>query len=87
MQIEEHRITAKIREREQAKKEFKAAKKAGKNAWEANTLEWTTDSPPPHGNWPEGLPNCYRGPYEYSVPGREDDYWPQDVPPDTAPAE
>jgi len=32
MQIEEHRITAKIRERERAKKEFKAAKKAGKNA-------------------------------------------------------
>ena len=60
---------------------------AGKNPWKANTLEWTTESPPPHGNWPEGLPNCYRGPYEYSVPGREDDYWPQDVPPDTAPAE
>ena len=61
-------------------------KPAGKNPWKANTLEWTTDSPPPHGNWPE-LPNCYRGPYEYSVPGREEDYWPQDVPPDTAPAE
>ncbi len=61
-------------------------KPAGKNPWKANTLEWTADSPPPHGNWPE-LPNCYRGPYEYSVPGREDDYWPQDVPPDTAPAE
>jgi cytochrome c oxidase subunit 1 len=61
-------------------------KPAGKNPWKANTLEWTADSPPPHGNWPE-LPNCYRGPYEYSVPGREKDYWPQDVPPDTAPAE
>ena len=57
------------------------------NPWKANTLEWTTESPPPHGNWPEGLPNCYRGPYEYSVPGREEDYWPQNVPPDTAPAE
>jgi cytochrome c oxidase subunit 1 len=22
----------------------------------------------------------YRGPYEYSVPGREEDYWPQNVP-------
>jgi cytochrome c oxidase subunit 1 len=62
-------------------------KPAGKNPWKANTLEWTAESPPPHGNWPEGLPNCYRGPYEYSVPGRKDDYWPQDVPPDTAPAE
>ena len=26
--------------------------KAGKNPWKANTLEWTTESPPPHGNWP-----------------------------------
>jgi len=53
--------------------------KAEKNPWKANTLEWTADSPPPHGNWPE-LPNVYRGPYEYSVPGRELDYWPQNAP-------
>jgi len=53
-----------------------AGKKAPKNPWKANTLEWTADSPPPHGNWPE-LPTCYRGPYEYSVPGRADDFWPQ----------
>jgi cytochrome c oxidase subunit 1 len=53
--------------------------KAGKNPWKANTLEWSTESPPPHGNWPE-LPQVYRGPYEYSVPGREDDYWPQHLP-------
>jgi cytochrome c oxidase subunit 1 len=53
--------------------------KAGKNPWKANTLEWTADSPPPHGNWKE-LPTVYRGPYEYSVPGREKDYWPQDEP-------
>jgi cytochrome c oxidase subunit 1 len=32
-----------------------------------------------HGNWPE-LPQVYRGPYEYSVPGRKQDYWPQDEP-------
>jgi cytochrome c oxidase subunit 1 len=25
--------------------------KAGKNPWEATTLEWTTESPAPHGNW------------------------------------
>lgn len=49
------------------------------NPWRANTLEWTTSSPPPHGNWAE-LPTCYRGPYEYSVPGREEDFWPQDEP-------
>ena len=54
-------------------------KKAGKNPWQANTLEWTADSPPPHGNWKE-LPTVYRSPYEYSVPGREKDYWPQDEP-------
>jgi cytochrome c oxidase subunit 1 len=53
--------------------------KAGKNPWNANTLEWTTESPPPHGNWAE-LPTVYRGPYEYSVEGRDEDYWPQNVP-------
>jgi len=53
--------------------------KAPKNPYNANTLEWSTDSPPPHGNWPE-LPRVYRGPYEYSVPGREQDYWPQNAP-------
>jgi cytochrome c oxidase subunit 1 len=53
--------------------------KAGKNPWQANTLEWTADSPPPHGNWKD-LPTVYRGPYEYSVPGRENDYWPQNEP-------
>jgi cytochrome c oxidase subunit 1 len=53
--------------------------KAPRNPWHANTLEWTAESPPPHGNWPE-LPTVYRGPYEYSVPGREKDYWPQNEP-------
>ncbi len=52
--------------------------KAEKNPWQANTLEWTADSPPPHGNWPE-LPTVYRGPYEYSVPDRKDDFWPQNA--------
>ena len=59
---------------------LRSGKAAGKNPWNANTLEWTTESPPPHGNWPEGLPTVYRGPYEYSVPGRDEDYWPQNVP-------
>ncbi len=53
--------------------------KAPRNPWKANTLEWSAASPPPHGNWPE-LPTVYRGPYEYSVPDREEDYWPQNVP-------
>jgi len=50
--------------------------KAPKNPWKSNTLEWTADSPPPHGNWAE-MPTCYRAPYEYSVPGRAEDFWPQ----------
>jgi len=53
--------------------------KAGKNPWNANTLEWSADSPPPHGNWAE-LPTVYRGPYEYSHPDRDEDYWPQHLP-------
>jgi cytochrome c oxidase subunit 1 len=55
--------------------------KAPDNPWKANTLEWTVPSPPPHGNF-KTLPTVYRGAYEYSVPGREMDYWPQNMPPD-----
>ena len=49
---------------------------AGRNPWEANSLEWVADSPPPHGNFKE-VPTVYRGAYEYSVPGAEQDYLPQ----------
>ncbi len=56
-------------------------KKAEKNPWRANTLEWTTSSPPPHGNWPaDAMPEVHRGPYEYAVPGRKEDFWPQNEP-------
>jgi cytochrome c oxidase subunit I len=58
---------------------LKAGKKASNNPWNANTLEWVAPSPPPHGNFAE-LPNCYRGPYEYSHPDREQDFWPQNEP-------
>lgn len=51
-------------------------KKAEANPWKANTLEWVAPSPPPHGNFAT-MPEVYRGPYEYSVPGRALDYWPQ----------
>ena len=54
-------------------------KKAEANPWKANTLEWLAPSPPPHGNFAE-LPTVYRGPYEYSRPDREEDYWPQYLP-------
>ena len=53
--------------------------KAEKNPWRSNTLEWSADSPPPHGNWSE-LPECHRPPYEYSVPDRKEDFWPQHQP-------
>ncbi len=58
---------------------LRSGKKAGNNPWKANTLEWVAPSPPGHGNFEE-LPTVYRGPYEYSHPDREDDYWPQNEP-------
>ena len=58
---------------------LRSKKKAPKNPYNSNTLEWTAESPPPHGNWPV-LPTVYRGPYEYSHPDRESDFWPQDEP-------
>jgi len=65
-----------------------AGKRAEANPWQANTLEWATPSPPPHGNWGEKLPVVYGGPYEYSAPGIPEDYLPQNQPraPQTAPA-
>jgi cytochrome c oxidase subunit 1 len=54
-----------------------AGKKADKNPWEANTLEWTAPSPPGHGNF-ETTPTVYRGPYEYSSPLVTEDWLPQD---------
>ena len=54
-----------------------AGKKAERNPWQANTLEWSAPSPPPHGNF-ETLPTVYRGPYEYSSPLVKEDWLPQD---------
>src|SRR6266403_2254205 len=39
------------------------------NPWNSTTLEWQAPTPPPHGNFPQ-VPHVYRGPYEYSVPGK-----------------
>ncbi len=58
---------------------LKSGKPAGPNPWKANTLEWQCPSPPGHGNFAE-MPNCYRGPYEFSHPDRDEDYWPQNEP-------
>ena len=49
---------------------------APNNPWLATTLEWTVSSPPGHGNFPV-TPTIYNGPYEYSLPGMEKDYLPQ----------
>lgn len=57
-------------------------KKSTVNPWQGTTLEWSTEVEHLHGNWPGALPEVYRGPHEYSVPGRDDDYFPQFVPDD-----
>jgi cytochrome c oxidase subunit 1 len=48
--------------------------KATENPWNAAGLEWTTSSPPPHGNWAGEIPEVHRWPYDYSVPGADKDY-------------
>ena len=51
---------------------------AGDNVWQATTLEWAAaPSPPlPHRNFAE-IPEVFRGPYEYSLPGMGEDFTPQ----------
>lgn len=49
------------------------------NPWRSNTLEWTVPSPPGHGNF-DKIPTVYHGAYEYSVPGIEADFLPQNEP-------
>ncbi len=56
---------------------FKLGKKASRNPWRANSLEWAAPSPPVgHGNFDKPL-RSYRGPYEFSLPGKKRDYLPQ----------
>jgi cytochrome c oxidase subunit 1 len=55
-------------------------RKAELNPWQDNGLEWTVPSPPPHGNFAV-TPTVYRGPYEFSSPGAEADFLPQDARP------
>lgn len=54
--------------------------KAPLNPWSSNTLEWTTPVEHVHGNWPGALPVVHRWPYDYSKPGSDTDFIPQDVP-------
>ncbi|MFD1628731.1 cytochrome c oxidase subunit I [Pseudopedobacter beijingensis] len=55
-------------------------KKATQNPWNSNTLEWTTPVERLHGNWPGEIPTVYRWPYDYSKPGHDEDFIPQNVP-------
>jgi cytochrome c oxidase subunit I len=52
-------------------------RRAERNPWQANTLEWVAPTPTPHGNF-DTIPTVYRGPYEYSSPEVPEDYLPQD---------
>jgi cytochrome c oxidase subunit 1 len=61
-------------------------KKASANPWNANGLEWSAPSPPPHGNWGGRLPVVHRGPYEYSSPESDEDFLMQTAPPTGRPA-
>ena len=55
-------------------------KRCEPNPWHATSLEWQTpQTPPAHGNWGDKLPTVYRWAYDYSVPGMEEDYIPQNV--------
>lgn len=54
-------------------------KRAKRNPWNSNTLEWTTPLEHLHGNWPGEIPTVHRWPYDYSKPGAPADYIPQTV--------
>ena len=60
---------------------MKKGEKVGSNPWGATTIDWACTTSPPlgHGNF-EHIPTVYRGPYEYSPPGADDDFLPQHVP-------
>jgi cytochrome c oxidase subunit 1 len=57
-------------------------RKAPKNPWNSNTLEWTTEPEDIslHGNWRGEIPTVYRWAYDYSKPGAKEDFIPQNIP-------
>lgn len=55
-------------------------KKTVQNPWKSNTLEWTAPIKHIHGNWEGAIPHVHRWPYDYSKPGHDDDFVPQNVP-------
>lgn len=62
---------------------FAGKKVDSDNPWHSTTLEWQTPTPPGHGNFTKEI-TVYRGPYEYSVPGADKDYTPQNEKPTPA---
>jgi cytochrome c oxidase subunit 1 len=54
--------------------------KSVQNPWKSNTLEWTAPVEHIHGNWPGEIPHVHRWPYDYSKPGHDEDFVPQNVP-------
>ena len=54
--------------------------KSVQNPWKSNTLEWTAPVEHMHGNWPGEIPEVHRWAYDYSKPGHDDDFVPQNVP-------
>jgi len=59
-----------------------AGEKAPANPWNATTLEWSVPSPPPFDNFAGEIPVVYRGAYEFSVPGADEDFIPQHLTPE-----
>ena len=54
--------------------------KSPQNPWKSNTLEWTAPVEHMHGNWPGEIPTVHRWAYDYSKPGKKEDFVPQNVP-------
>lgn len=54
--------------------------KAEQNPWKSNTLEWTTPVEHIHGNWEGPLPVVHRWAYDYSKPGKDEDFVLQTTP-------
>lgn len=55
-------------------------KRTVQNPWRSTTLEWTAPIEHMHGNWPGEIPEVHRWPYDYSKPGHDDDFVPQNIP-------
>ena len=55
-------------------------KRTVQNPWKSTTLEWTAPIKHIHGNWEGEIPHVHRWPYDYSKPGHDDDFVPQNVP-------